>query len=292
VKRWLVVLALVAGCHRAAPTQSARMVVDGTGRQVALPAEVKRAVSLAASSTEIVFALGAGDRLVGVDRFSDFPPAAASIPRVGAEVDPNLERILALKPDVVFTATTANGASTVASLERLHVPVFVSRAYTVAEIWTDIEKIGDVLGRGPQARALTAQLRGRLDRVHARAAGQPPVPSAVVVWPQPLVVATRATFVSELLQAAGGQNVVAEEAAPFPAYSTERLAASAPAVIIIGSHATATPPLDSLRKLTAVPAVRDNRLYPVDGDLLFRPGPRIVDGAETLFDLLHPGAGK
>jgi iron complex transport system substrate-binding protein len=235
-----------------------------------------------------LFAIGAGPKVVGIDRYSDWPPEAARVEKVGADIDPSLERIVALEPDLVFTASSANTQATVEALERAGLPVYVSRAESLDGIYRDLEAIGDAVGRTVEARALAASMRGRLAAIAARVAPRPRERTAVVVWTQPLVLAGARSHVGDLLRLAGGQNVADDSPQPFPTYSLERLLARAPAVLVVGSHKDNAPPLAPLERLTALPAVRNHRLVAVDGDLLFRPGPRVVDGAEALMRLVHP----
>jgi iron complex transport system substrate-binding protein len=254
-------------------------------RPHAPPSSVRRVLSLAPSSTEILFALGAGALVVGVDQFSDFPPAARALPRVGSDLQPSIERMLALDPDVVFLATTANSAPLAAELERLGRRVVVSRADTLDDVFADIARIGAAVGR--DAAPLCAQLRARVARVRARVATGPRPRTLVVVWTDPLSVAGGHSFVDDAIEAAGGYDVAADSPQPYPQYSLERLLARAPEVIVVGSHGDA-PPLAPLLAHPSLPAVRDRRVHRVDQDLLFRPGPRLVDGIETLARLLHP----
>ncbi len=286
----LVVTIAVGGCTRVAPAAATgrRTVRDGLGRPVLVPDRVARVVSLSPSSTEIVYALGAGDRVVGLDRYSDWPPETRKVDKVGANLEPSLERIVALRPDLVLTATTANTQATTQAIERTGIAVFVSKADTLAQIYEDIESIGDAIGRLPEARVLTRSMRARLEALRARHAGRRPVRTLLVVWSEPLVVAGRASHLDDLITAAGGVNIVDDSAIPFPNYSLERVMARAPEALVVGTHAYGSPPLAPLERLTTVPAVRDHRVYLIDGDLLFRPGPRVVEGAEALARLLVP----
>ena len=279
---------LAAGCARPAPPPAARTLVDGLGRTVHLPAEVHRVIALAPSSTEILYAVGAGPLVVGVDRYSDWPPAARTLTHVGADVDPSLEKIAALHPDIVFTATSANNQKTAESLDRIGIPVWVSRADTIAEIYADVRGIASAVGRTEAGVIMSDKMRADLAALERRFAAQPAVGTMVVVWPEPLMVAGNAGHVGELVRMAGGRNLADDSSQAFPTYSLERLLARAPAVLIVGSHADAPPPLAPLERLTTLPAVRDHRIFLVDGDLLFRPGPRVVDGVAALGKLLHP----
>jgi iron complex transport system substrate-binding protein len=131
-------------------------------------------------------------------------------------------------------------------------------------------------------------MRARIAAVASRVSALPPVKAVVVVWSEPLVVAGAQSHVAELLRAAGGVNVADDSQQPFPTYSLERLVERAPEVIIVGSHADVTPPLAPMEALKSIPAVKNHRIVLVDGDLLFRPGPRLPDGVEALGRALHP----
>lgn len=284
----LALALLAAACGRAPPRSGpSREVRDGQGRAVRLPVRVARIVSLAPSTTETLFAIGAGASVVGVDRYSDYPPEARRLPTVGADIDPSLEAIVALRPDVVFTARSANAHSTTDTLERLGVPVYVSNVATLDDIERDVRGIGEAAGRAEEARRVAAALRARIDAVRARGAGRAPVRALIVVWTRPLIVAGTGSHVGDLLRAAGGDNVAGDDPEPFPAYSVERVVARAPEVIVVGTHADAAPDLAPLLALATVPAVRDRRVVTLDGDLLFRPGPRVADGVEALARLLR-----
>jgi iron complex transport system substrate-binding protein len=286
-----IALLLAAGCAKkgAAPSEM-RERKDGLGRTVRLPpaSKIARIVSLAPSSTEILFAVDAGARVVGVDAYSDYPPAVKSLERVGADVDPSLEKIVGLRPDVVFTATSANTQRTVETLDRLGVPVYVSSGRTLDDLFADVAALGDVVGQGARAAQLVADLRARLTALSARVAEEPTVRALIVVWPEPLVVAGAKSHVNDLLRAARGENVASDTEQPFPTYSLERVVARAPEVVVVGTHSGGAPPLAPLERIAARMGARRFRVEPIDGDLLFRPGPRVVDGAEALARILRP----
>ncbi|HEX2569215.1 MAG TPA: cobalamin-binding protein [Polyangia bacterium] len=296
--RWKAVLLLAFGfygglgaCSRGAKRSTAgpRVVHDGLGRELRLPARVERVVSLAPSSTEILYAVGAGGKIVGVDRYSNYPAVARALPQVGADMDPSLERIVALRPDVVFTATTANTQGTVENLERLGIPVYVSRVLHLEDIYGDILGLGDAVGGAEEARRLVAELRGRVATLGARYKNAAPVRTLVIIWPEPLVVAGRASHIGDLIRAAGGVNLADDSPQAFPSYSLERMLVQAPEVLIVGGHSTGgPPPLGALEQLVTVPAVQKHRVHVVDGDVVFRPGPRVVEAIDLLGRLLHP----
>ncbi len=279
-----------SACSRRSPeAPGLRARVDGLGRTVHVPPpeRVKRVVSLAPSTTEVLFAIGAGGLVVGVDRYSDFPPEARALPQVGADVDPSLERILALHPDLVLTATSANTPATVEALERLSIPVFVSRSESLEEIFRGVLDLGDLVGRRPDAEALAARMRARIAAV-GRPDGSAPQKALMVVWPEPLIVAGRATHVGDLLRAAGAENIADESPLAWPTFSLERVLARAPSVVIVGTHKDGVPSLASLEAVAKAPdGSRRFRIELIDGDLIFRPGPRVADGVELLAKILR-----
>jgi iron complex transport system substrate-binding protein len=289
VRALAIAIVVLAACQDGRKPVPARAVTDGIGRSVRLGA-VTRIVSLAPSSTEIVYALGAAAQLVGVDRYSDYPAAARALVQVGTDMEPSTERILALRPDLVLVATSANAQRSVDMLTQAGIAVYVSRADSLEAIFADIAGIGRALDRVKEADALQAAMRARLAALATRWQGRPATTCAVVVWPQPLIVAARGSHVGDLVAAAGGTDVVGDSPQPFPTYSTERLVRLAPQVIVVGTHSEGPPALAPLEALTSIPAVRDHRIQLIDGDLLFRPGPRVVDGVAALLEVLHPKA--
>ena len=265
-------LLMMAGCHRAPPPHAH---------------EVRRIVSLAPSSTEILYAIGAGADLVGLDQYSDWPPEAARVASVGSDLSPSVERIMALKPDIVFIATSANSRDVPAELERLGVRVFISRVETLDGLWRDIAATADAVGRHAAGVALVDKLRARVAAAHARVAALPAPKVLVVVWADPLTVVGGHSFVDDAIRAAGGDNIAGDAQQPYPQYSVERMLARAPEVVVVGSH-KGGPTLAPLTAHPSLPAVKNGRIHSVDGDLLFRPGPRLVDGIELMARLFHP----
>lgn len=288
----VVAAAAAGGCHRPkpAPAAAGHTVRDAMGRDVRLPPHVARIVSLAPSATETLYALGAGPMIVGLDRYSDYPPAAAAVEKVGTDLEPSLERVIALRPDIVFTATSANGRGTVDALEKVGIPVYVSGGERLDGILDDMTRMGEAIGRKAEGERLVAGLRARIAAVRARTSGAPRTKALVVVWTEPLIVAGGGSHVEDLLAAAGAENIAADSAQRYPTYNAERVVARAPEVVILGTHsngaAAAMPPL--FERLHGLPATQQGRIHRVDGDLLDRPGPRLVDGLELIAPLVHP----
>lgn len=281
----------LAGAALAGPAPpDTRRVTDMRGRLVTLPAAPTRIVSLVPSATEILFALGADDRIVGVTDFCDFPPAARAKPRVGGMLAPSLEAVVALRPDLVVATDAGTRRETVARLAELGLPVYLVGARRVAEAFEVIDRLGALTGRAEAAAALRARLAQRVQEI-ARAVADRPRPRVLyVLWPEPLLVPGRQAIVTELIALAGGASVTADEPGDYPRLSLEAVVARAPEVIVLARHGAAAPPLarDPWDRLRSVPAVRAGRVHGIDGDLVHRYGPRLVDGLLELARTFHP----
>jgi iron complex transport system substrate-binding protein len=192
---------------------------------------------------------------------------------------------------VIFCAATANEEDAVGALARAGLTVYVSRPRSLEDVFNDLRGIGAAVGHDAEADRLVAALQKDMRAIEARARALPRTRTLVVVWPEPLIVAGRGSHVDDLIAWAGGANVAADPGPAFPSYSVERVVARAPEVVLVGSHKDGAPPLGAFARLD-LPAVRAKRLHLVDGDLLFRPGPRLGEGLRRLFDLLHPEAVK
>jgi len=242
--------------------------------------------------TETVFTIGAQDRLVGVTDFCDYPAAARQKASVGGMISPSLEGIVALKPDLVVATTAGNRHETFDQLARLKIPVYLVNPVAVRDVLDLIARLGRLTDRVEAADRVAAALRERIQAVSARVAGRPRPRVLYVLWPDPLIVPARGALVSELIGLAGGDSVTADGGEGYPRYSLEAALARNPEVILVASHDATRSPLvrSQWERFTQVPAVSAGRLHTVDGNLMHRYGPRIVDGLEVLARLIHPGA--
>ncbi len=269
-------------------------MVDGAGRTVKVPLRIARIVSLAPSMTETAFALGAGARVVGVTDFCDYPPETAGTAKVGGALNPSLERIVELKPDVVLATATLNRRETVDALERLGVPVFGARdPRGVNEVLDSIAAVADLLGETERGAALVADLRTRLAALVQHLSGFPPRRVLFVVWHDPLITVGRDTFIADALRHAGGQSVI-EVNQDWPRISLEEVVRLDPEVIVFASsHSeTVTQTFDALAERPGwrnIAAIRQRR-YAVVSDAVNRPAPRLIDAIEDLARQLHPAA--
>jgi iron complex transport system substrate-binding protein len=269
---------------------SARIVKDQTGRVVDVPGNAHRLVSLAPNITEIVYALGLGDELVGDTDYCDFPPEAKNKPHVGTMVNPSLERIVALKPDLALGTPEANRRETADQLERLGIPLYGVTASTLAGTLASIEDLGEILGRAREARSLVAKLQARIDRVEKRIEGPPKPKVLFVVWYRPLITVGPKTFIADVIRAAGGIPIGENLKGEWPRLTLEELLPQNPAVILLPKTESFSPSMDEFQSLPGwkdLRAVKERRMYFVS-EAIERPGPRLVDALEEVAVVLHP----
>jgi iron complex transport system substrate-binding protein len=254
--------------------------------------EPQRIVSLAPSLTETVFALGVGDRLVGVSIYCDFPPEAARIDRVGSFITPNVEAIVAKKPDLVLAVPSPGNRSPVESLERLGFKVVVVDPETLDGIKESIVTVGEELGRATRAREVVAEIDRRIDATRAKLAGVVQRKVLMVVGQTPLIVAGAATVQDEIIRLAGGVNLGAAAGKGWPHVSIEYAIDSAPEVIIdstMGSEVRAGGESSAFWKaFPTIPAVKEGRISGYKAYEVLRPGPRIGEALEVIARFIHP----
>lgn len=268
---------------------------DMVGHDLALPASPSRIVSLVPSATEIIFALGGEDRLVGVTDFCDWPPAARAKPHVGGMVNPSLEAIVALRPDLVLVTDDGTPEDIVRQLHRVGISTFVVHARRLVEIFDATRLFGALTGRQAAVGPLLADMTARIDRVREAVRPYPPATVLYVVWPEPLIVPGREGIVTEFIRLAGGRSITEDIPGGYPRMTLESALARDPQVIILADHAggpsvAGRQSLEQWRRLTSVPAIKNGRLYSVDLSTLHRYGPRVPLGLETLARLIHPEA--
>jgi iron complex transport system substrate-binding protein len=267
-----------------------RTFVDDLGRKIYLAQAPTRLVSLAPSITETLYAIGLGDRVVGVTEFCDYPPEARDKPRVGYS-HPNLETIVALQPDLVLAPRDFIRPDVLGKLEQLKIPTFVVEAKTVEDIASQIQTIGRMLGRSPSADSVAMELRGRLAALKRRTETLVRPRVLYVLNSQPLITVGPGSFIHQLIEMAGGANVAARAASPYPRLSIEAVLKEDPQVIIFPVGASEGIPRgeqELWRRWNTMTAVKTNSFHHIASDLLNRPGPRIVLGLEKLAEIIHP----
>lgn len=270
-----------------------REITDDVGRRVSVPVPVNRVISLAPNLTEIVFAIGAGDRLVGRTSYCDFPPEAKAVAEVGDTRQPSLESIIALQPQVVLISTASQLEVFTQQLRDQNIAVFVTDPKDLEGVFRTIDQIGRIVGHQQQAELLIQKLRDRTRAVEGAVKGKQPVRVFYQLSAEPLYTIGREAFETDLIRRAGAISVTADVPGAWPRYSNESALASKPEAIVLptgGSMGAANSNvIDALRQS---PAVLAGHVYKINGDYLVRPGPRAVDGLEAVARALHPEAFK
>lgn len=265
----------------ATPAQAAAIrLVDDAGQRLEFTGPPQRIVSLTPHLTELLFAVGAGTQVVGVDAGSDYPQRAQALPRVGDYSRINFERILALKPDLVMVWVGGNRGADIHGLKKLGLPVLHTGATRLDDVARLLRLIGRASGHAAQGEAAARNFAGQLAALRARSARQPQVKVFYQVWDRPLMTVGGTHWISDALALCGAANVFADLKSASPVVSREAVLRRAPAVIVSGSDAP-----DMRRqwqRFAALPAVRNQAFVWVDADRLHRPTPRLIEGVAEL----------
>ena len=289
----LLLIAALACGSIPGPDDAPATLTDDAGRRVSLPAKVDRVISLAPNLTEIVFAVGGGNRLVGRTSYCDYPPEAKAVAEVGDTLHPSLERLIALKPQVVLVSTASQLEVFTQQLQNQNIAVFVTDPHDLEGVFRTIIQVGEILGTKDQAASLLQTLRQRTNAVEQAVKQKPPVRVFYQLSAEPLYTAGHDAFVTDLMRRAGAISVTADIPGAWPKFSSESALAAKPDAIILptggsmgSGNSTVT---EALRQS---PAVLQGRVYKINDDHLVRPGPRAIDGLEEMARALHPDAFK
>lgn len=295
MRRWNAVAAIAVAALLPAAA-GALDAIDDAGATVTLARPPSRIVTLAPSLTELVFAAGGGAAIVGTTALSDFPEPARRITRIGDAARLDVERVLALQPDLVIAWQRGNLGREIAQIAAAGVPVFQLEPRRLDDVPRAIERLGALLGHDGAARVQAQQLRASLDRLRQRHAQAEPVRVFYQVWQSPLLTVNGAQLIGDVIALCGGRNVFAGLGPLVPAVSTEAVVAADPEAIVTANEeggaapawqrAPRQPSLAAWRRHAQLSAVRRGWLYTLNGDLISRPGPRIVAGAEAMCALL------
>ncbi len=269
----------------------AKSLTDQLGRHVTVSDQPQRVVSLAPSITEIVFALDQGLRLKGVTTYSDFPPEAVKLPKVGSYVHLDLEKIVALKPDLCIAIKDGNPRVIAQRLESLKIPVYAVNPRNLETVMQTVIDIGTLLNAEDRANQLVQKMELRIQKVNSLVAKSTHRPRVFFqIGVSPIVSVGTHTFIHELIDTAGGTNLAAGSIS-YPRFSREKVLALSPEIIIITSMARKAifeKVKAEWEKWPNMPAVRNQHIYVEDSNFFDRPTPRLVDGLELLFRLIHP----
>jgi iron complex transport system substrate-binding protein len=260
----------------------------------AATATPQRIVSLTPDTTEILFALGLGEKVVGVSAYSDYPPEAAKKPVVGTYWEPDVEAVIALKPDLILgERSSKNGV--LRRFERIGYRTASLKLDTIADLYAAITTVADCTGQVAEGQRLSADLRARFQAISDAVAGRPRPKVLWVVQAEPLRVAGQGTFVNEMIELAGGVNAVGRTSMAYPPVGVEQVLAAGVDVIIQPAMVGVTSIADQQAQALArwgdwptIPAVRNKAIYVIPPDTVSRLGPRIPDGVGLVASLLHP----
>lgn len=271
------------------PGPSTRSFTDDVGHSVALQQVPRRIVSLAPSLTEILFLIGADSSIVGVTDYCDYPDAAKRKAKIGGMLNPNVERILALQPDLVLMSGSGNTRPDFEKLSSAGASVYVSYPRSIDGIFKSIVDLGELTGRRRTADSVVALLQIRRESLVRQAAGRKKETVLMILSLNPLVAIGPKTFLSELVTLANAQNIVRDSSMAYPILSREEILRRQPGVIvatndIVRSIDDLLSPYPEWKSLTAI---RNKRVAIVDASIVSRPGPRIIDGLEAMIHAIH-----
>ena len=263
-------------------------VLDDTGQRVQLNQPARRIISLSPHATELLFAAGAGDRIVGVVKHSDYPLAALKLPLVGSYNSLDFESILALKPDIIVVWKNGNNAAQIEKLKTLGVPLYFSEPLDIADIANAIERLGKLTHTEPQATQSARQFREKYTKLTSQYSARPVITVFYQIWNQPMMTINGKQIISDVIRQCGGKNIFSDLPTLTPSISLENILAADPQAIIASGMGNKRPAwLDEWRRWPRLAAVRHENLYFVFSDLINRPTPRLLEGMEQVCSALE-----
>jgi iron complex transport system substrate-binding protein len=274
-------LLFFAGLLAAGAAQASITVQDDLGQNVTLPQPARRIVSLAPHVTELLYAAGAGEQIVGASNHSDYPPQAARLPNLGGYNALDLERIASLKPDLIVAWHSGNKPLQLARLRSLGIPVFESQPADFGMIASSLERLGQLAGTEATAQGAATAFRARWQQLEMQYRGRTPVSVFYQIWSQPLMTLNGQHMVSSVLRLCGGRNIFADLPQLAPTVSVEAVVAADPQVILTAGDAR-DQPLERWKAFPRLRAVRDGQLHTVNADWLNRAGPRVLEAAQEV----------
>lgn len=290
--RFVCRAALLAAATLQANAFAGIPVRDDSGQDVALAQPAARIASLAPHVTELLYAAGAGKRIVAADEFSDFPDAAKKLPRIGSAYALDLEALLALKPDLVIAWKSGNDARQIARIRELGIPVFLSEPRTLEGVARALENFGELAGTESTARAAAQKFRAQYGELQSRYRGRRTIKVFFEIWSPPVMTVNGSHLIDAVLTLCGGHNVFGALSALTPTVSVESVVAAAPEVILASGMGSARPAyLDDWSRWPRMPAIKNGLVAHIPADLITRPGPRLIDGASRVCAILERARG-
>lgn len=262
-----------------------RDIADDLGRKIKIPEKIERAVSLAPNLTENIFAVGAGDKLVGVTTFCNYPEDAKKIAKVGDTMNPNMETIIALKPQVVFVSTASQIENFTKTLEEQNITVFVTNPTNLNDVLANLRQLGDIFGTTERTAILLNEMQERILAVDEQVKDKMKVKTFVQISKEPLFTVGKESFLTEIIERGGGISVTKDVATAYPKLSKETALALNPDAIILSESPDNLEPNDVFKNSNAV---KNKKIFKINADLLSRPAPRLVEALEQIANALHP----
>lgn len=287
MRRWRARVLLAAAALAAAAAHAEIRVRDDAGNEVALRAPARRIVSLAPHATELLFEAGAGRFIVGTVKHADYPEAAKAIPRVGDNALLDMERIVALRPDLLVVWLHGNSEKHLAPLAKLGIPMYYTRPGRLRDIPGALERLGTLAGTRAEAERGAAAFGARLERLERTYAHRDVVRVFFQVWSNPLLTINRDQVIDDAIRTCGGRNVFAEAKLLVPAVDVESVVQAAPEAVVRTAAAGEADGLDTWRRLPGLPATAAGNLLVLRTDALGRPSARILEGVELLCEALQ-----
>ena len=269
-------------------TYAAISVTDDAGNVITLAKPAKRIISLSPHVTELIFAAGAGERIIATVKYSDYPEAAKAIPRIGDNRQLDIERIIAMKPDLLVVWMHGAYERVLEPLRKSGIPYFFSEPHKLEQIPETLLKLGSLFGTEKQAQISANAFREQLAQLSARNQNKSQVRTFYQVWGKPIFTLNDKSIISDVLRICGGKNIFGYLSAAAPTLSTEAVIQENPELILTGdSENQAGSGVEQWKGFTTMLAVKNHNLVAVDGDQLNRAGPRIIDGAKLVCEAME-----
>ena len=279
----LALLSLVTVCMTA---NAAITVRDDDGNVITLAKPAQRIVAMSPHVTELLFAAGGGERIVGAVTYSDYPEAAKKIPRIGTNRQIDMERVIAMKPDLIVAWMHGSSERQIDTLRQLGIPIFHSEPLKLDGIADNVQRLGQLLGTENVAQPAAAQIRAQFAALTKQYASRPPVRMFYQVWDKPLYTLSGGSIVTDAMRVCGGVNIFADLKVTAPVVSIEGVLQADPEAIF-GTAEKDYGGVTLWKQYTTMKAVRNGNLFTLDGELLNRAGPRMVDGTRAMCEMLE-----
>lgn len=264
------------------------IIADSYGREITIVKKPEKLISLAPANTEILFAIGAGDRIFGVTDYCEYPAAALEKAKIGDFSNPNIELIIEIEPDVVFVAAGVQ-REVLNQLEEVGIVVVTLDAENLDQVLKNISLAGKIVGNEEESSKLVVQMEARIQAVKTKLAAAAATPTIFFeVWDDPLMTAGPNTFINDLINLAGGSNIASDAAEQYGQFSMELLLERDPEIYLINDHAHTPKDVMTRPNYGSLSSVKNEKVYAINDDLVTLPGPRLVEGLEEMARILHP----